>query len=337
MSLLNHKSSIRNHKSRAFTLVELLVVITIIGILIALLLPAVQAAREAARRVQCCNNLKQVGLALLNYEHDNLTFPTGGMPTGRGGHGHSWWIRILPHIEQDNIHDRFDQKSHSTGWLGANPQNTALLRKRSFHYMRCPSSDLRMWVMAPPVHPTWEQAVMSATYTGIAGAGDHPSTRDRHSSPATDGRISYGGILISSTGTPGTPGYPVTVSAAMISDGMSHTMMVGEQSDWCVDDTGQEQDCRSDYRHGFCMGPSTDDHWDRTYNVTTVLHRVNEKSWMAFGVAQNGPNQAIQSAHSGGAHVLFADGSVHFLSEYIQIQTLYNLANRDDGNMAHDF
>ena len=100
----------------AFTLVELLVVITIIGILIALLLPAVQAAREAARRMQCANNLKQVGVALLNYEHACGTFPPGGL-TLPSSCGHSWWVRILPYVEQENIFDQFEQNGGS-GWIG---------------------------------------------------------------------------------------------------------------------------------------------------------------------------------------------------------------------------
>src|SRR3989304_6136809 len=109
-----------HHPKFGFTLVELLVVIAIIGILIALLLPAVQAAREAARRLQCSNNLKQVGLALLNYESSNRVFPFGGLGTQGGGFGHSWWVRILPFIEQNAVYEKFDQKSVDTGWLGAN-------------------------------------------------------------------------------------------------------------------------------------------------------------------------------------------------------------------------
>ena len=85
--------------SRGFTLVELLVVITIIGILIALLLPAVQAAREAARRAKCSNNLKQIGLALLNYESAHGTFPAGGSHSPSGWYGFSWMIQIFPYCE----------------------------------------------------------------------------------------------------------------------------------------------------------------------------------------------------------------------------------------------
>ena len=89
----------------AFTLVELLVVIAIIGILIALLLPAVQAAREAARRLQCSNNLKQLALALHVYHASNCVLPPGGY---RDGNQLSWHARILPHVEQAALYDKID-------------------------------------------------------------------------------------------------------------------------------------------------------------------------------------------------------------------------------------
>ena len=98
-----HHSSIRNQKSRAFTLVELLVVITIIGILIALLLPAVQAAREAARKMQCGNNLKQIGLAMLGYENSSGTLPIGMNWAGATTKGHSAFAALLPYVEQQAL------------------------------------------------------------------------------------------------------------------------------------------------------------------------------------------------------------------------------------------
>ena len=107
--------------AHGFTLVELLVVIAIIGILVALLLPAVQAAREAARRMQCSNNLKQLALGLHNYHDTNKIFPPGlqfhpgaiNLTTGQGirtsaGYGPNWVILTLPYAEQQALHDRFD-------------------------------------------------------------------------------------------------------------------------------------------------------------------------------------------------------------------------------------
>ena len=118
-----------------FTLVELLVVIAIIGILIALLLPAVQAARESARQIQCANNLKQIGLALANYENTNMAFPPGGDPSPFNGtyrmYGCSWMVWMLPYIEQENIYEPIDIQgtfglNGDTCWVGANTHNSAL-------------------------------------------------------------------------------------------------------------------------------------------------------------------------------------------------------------------
>ena len=320
-----------------FTLVELLVVIAIIAILIALLLPAVQAAREAARRAQCQNNLKQVGVALHNYESAIGSFPPGGLgrnPTG--GFGHSWWIRIMPYIEQENIYDRFDQKSRGTGWLGSNPHNGYLLRDVRFHFMRCPSTTLP-WMTQENLNP-FVEAGMRPCYTGVSGAVDHPTTRYMIRKSLQYGKISFGGVLVGrGEYHNGNTEDGHTVRIRDITDGTSYTMMVAEQSGWCRDADGSQKDCRADNNHGFAMGPSSTYGYNRVFNVTIVMHRLNDKSYTNIGVPGDGPNTPIQSSHAGGSHVGLADGSVRFLSEGIGIQTLYNLANRNDGNPPGEF
>ena len=318
--------------THGFTLVELLVVIAIIAILIALLLPAVQAAREAARRAQCQNNLKQVGVALHNYESALGSFPPGGL--GRsgwgGGYGHSWWIRIMPYVEQGIVFDRFDQKStHS--WVLADrvTHNHALLRDVKFHYMRCPSTTL------PWFSREGNSGFMRPCYTGVSGAIDHPTTLDMIRRSPQYGKISFGGVLVGRGENIRKDGH--TVRIRDITDGTSNTMMVAEQSDWCREPDGTESDCRADNDHGFSMGPSTMDGYGRVFNVTIVIHRLNDKSYRNLGVPRDGPNTPIQSIHAGGAYVGLADGSVRFLSEGIDIQTLYNLANRNDGNPLGEF
>lgn len=311
----------------AFTLVELLVVIAILAILAAMLLPAVQMAREAARRSFCSNNLRQVGLALLNYESARGSFPAGGFSTPEGGFGFSWWALILPYIEQDDIFDRLDKKDPTLGFVGhkGNQHNREVLHGVDFPFMSCPSSTLPRYVLRGAVNENAN--VISPMYAGLAGATNHSTARDKKSRGGTQGRISAGGVLIRDK--------PIRI--LQIKDGTSKTLMVGEQSDWCQTSLGNQADCRSDCGYGFPIGPSKDQ-WDRDFNITTVIHGINDKTWVAHGVAGNcGPNRPIQSAHPGGSHLMFADGSVHLFDEQINMDTWYNLVNRDDGNQLHDY
>jgi prepilin-type N-terminal cleavage/methylation domain-containing protein len=307
-----------------FTLVELLVVIAIIGILVAMLLPAVQAAREAARRSHCRNNLKQIGLALLNYESAQSSFPPGGLWSGTGSYGFSWIVRILPYLEESSIYQKLDwtgaNYGGALGWLGANATNAQTLGSVQFPVLYCPSSSLPTMVLNTG---GWTVNDSSTMYAGISGATNDKTAVDKTGAGAAPGRLSSGGVLISLAG----------VRIADIRDGTTNTIAVGEQSDFCSDATGAQSDCRSDCGHGFCMAPGNDG-WERIFNMTTVVNGINEKSANAFGVPGNcGPNRAIQSAHPGGAHVAVADGSVRFVAESLDIQTLYNLANRNDGHV----
>lgn len=341
----------------AFTLVELLVVIAIIGILIALLLPAVQAAREAARRMQCQNNLKQVGLALLNYESDHGVLPPGGIENIPRTYGTSWWVRIFPYVEAGNIADQFDYSLG--GWLGSGSTNSgnnnapaaALLQDKEFPFMYCPSSMLPRKVLDEALGQTgYTQRIQCATYAGIAGAADGNDSNIFSAKYypfvfLAKGWISTGGVLIQYR----------AVSINEITDGMSNTIAVGEQSDflspqgsapspWGANGTPCSfGDCRSDCGHGFTMGPTpsssiTNNKANPTFNLTCVYHPINFKTKTATGIESNcGPNSPIQSVHPGGANVAFADGSVHMLSEMLDIHTLRCLATRNDGMAISDF
>ena len=313
---------------------ELLVVIAIIGILIALLLPAVNAAREAARRIQCLNNLKQIGLGILNYESANGSYPPGGI---RNGYGISWWVRTLPYIKEDTIYQQLDTAGSGAGWLGLHTHNANILRDKFFAYMYCPSSDVPKFTMNTG---NWDQNVMSATYSGIAGSADHPSAADLVKGNPQFGIASVGGILHSARHDPNdwqlSPNWEQDVTVRRVSDGTSKTMMVGEQSDWCYQIDGVPITCQSDWWHGFAMGPGRE--WrSRVFNVTTVLHRINFKSQREIGIMNAGANSALQSVHTGATRLCLQTARPNFSTMDISIETLYNLADRDDGNVLGDF
>lgn len=311
---------------RGFTLIELLVVIAIIAVLIALLLPAVQQAREAARRSQCKNNLKQLGLALHNYHDTFNTFPIGCRSDGSSGWGQSWWVGVLPYIDQGPLYNLWNHSAASAGYTG----QVALLDGKKIPVAKCPSSALADTTTANGGN------LCLANYTGIAGAYPDPTGRAATATAYSDGHFTTGGVFF----------FNSKISIRDITDGTTNQMLVGEQSDFMIDPNGTKVINISSYPHSMWMGSTGGN--ERPFNTTTVRFTPGYKKSEAVGdggvgcpltgVCGNmGSNNPIQSAHVGGAHVLLGDGSVRFISDNINLNTFLYLATRDDGKVLSEF
>lgn len=335
-------------RHKGFTLIELLVVIAIIGILIALLLPAVQAAREAARRSQCSNNLKQLGLALHNYHDTFGVFPFGNRPGGYdGGWGTSFYVRLLPFVEQNALADAWPWTEKNVAYnrsegyaagnanLRGNPVNILNLKIAAFRCPTCPTEDFN----------TSNNAVHMASYAGIAGAVEatpgYVPRRQRPcctccasqcptGGPADQGYASGSGMLVPN----------LVVGFKDCTDGTSNTMILGESSDYAFDAAGAKQHIDPSWPHGWPMGgggPATitdttnTNATDRWFNLTSIRYPIGTQTYALPGVCHNhGSNNPLLSAHPGGTQIALTDASARFLSETIDLATLKNLADRDD-------
>lgn len=317
-----------------FTLIELLVSIAIIGILIALLLPAVQQAREAARRTVCKNNLKQIGLALHNYESNFGRFPIGSR--SQNAFGPSWWVGILPQLEQASLFGLFDMTSNNNGYPLLNPTNGKLVSGVVINTMLCPSSPLPTTVLVGTY------SITRPSYVGVSGAtNDGGFSEPRVSScciPTANGQISAGGFLIPNASLKHND---------LSRDGLTHILAVSETSNFAVDSAGALKNVDAGYPVGWITGtaaagtPPTYNNLPfnpPSWNLTTIRYRPNSREYDRPGIRDNhGPNNPLLSAHSGGVNGLLADGSVRFIGDSIDLQILKGLATRDDGGTVDDF
>jgi prepilin-type N-terminal cleavage/methylation domain-containing protein/prepilin-type processing-associated H-X9-DG protein len=330
-----------DRKLAGFTLVELLVVIAIIGVLVALLLPAIQAAREAARRSQCQNNFKQVGLALQSYHAAQKRFPPGttGSPVGNN-EGWAWGAWILPYIEGGTLYAQVDFKSD--GFIvSTSEQNRRWMRTGSLATYRCPSMDAPLRASNEWNGP---DSVDVGSMVGIAGAlppnaSSLPASAYRWDAAAMNPATAHlatawNGVLFPSS----------KVTIGQMTDGTSNVFAVGETSGNTVYDGHPEVnfDCRGGYPHGWWEGADRTEleGWGgdiRAFNTTYIAYRP-----LGTKVCNGGPvghyrtegtnydNQVpVQSAHVSGAHVAFCDGSVQFLLDSIDFDIYRLLAIRD--------
>ncbi|HEY4308723.1 MAG TPA: DUF1559 domain-containing protein [Pirellulales bacterium] len=313
----------------AFTLVELLASIAIIGLLIALMLPAIQTAREASRRATCANNLKQIGLALLSYENAQHVGPIG--VSGQAGCGMSWWASTLPFLEQAAVSDRLDYSGSSTGFLLLHAGNAQVVNGLQIPSLACPSSTLDQ------MYPVGISSVQMPSYVGISGASNDlgfPETRvNTCCAPGGNlGQISAGGMLVPNR----------SIAYAEVTDGLSNTIAVGECSDNVYNANGVAMRIDGGLPLGWIAGTfelgtppkyAADPAKPKmSYNITTVRYRPNMRDYTQPGIINDhGPNNPLVSSHPGGVHAAVADGAVHFLNDNMDVTVLKALSTRDDG------
>lgn len=343
---------------RAFTLVELLVVIAIIGILVALLLPAVQAAREAARRMSCSNNLKQYGLALHNYADVFKLLPPGGLWDAAPALSWdlpvpSWQARILPFMEQQAAYDKvlwdFTNPGNMTqrrnaGWNSVVSPGVRL-RELQLPYANCPSNAFETirndWdgpgqQSVPFAQTTYSGSLGSQATVSLNGAcnqfytrgvhyedipwnADHGNTWRKEDLSGVFNRVGVG-----------------KMSLAMIQDGTSNVIMVGEI----------RPDCHDHYNGMFGYNGMGNAHASTSAPInirTTCATSQADATARGFPNPQCWPKSnwnyswGFKSNHPGGAQFVFVDGSVQFLSETLDYATYQRLGGRRDGKPVSGF
>lgn len=315
---------------RAFTLVELLVVIAIIGILVALLLPAIQAAREAARRTQCTNNLKNLGLGLLNYHDARKVFPASATvpaanmePLKFNRIFGSWIIDLLPYIEQASLQDQITINATTRM---SDPVNEPA-RTTELSLMLCPSdvglgnafveSDGGRWARGNyglNAHQYWPNISLNRQAIGLDSG-----TMTQY----LDYNLGLGGFAITGVGGP-------DMSIGKMTDGTTNTILLGEmrvgflpgdrRGVWAMGLCGSNYHCR--HASNGVNAPNScgsgEDDVDRIKDMVGLEQLEAMKTECMHAADVDSGQSVMRSVHPGGIFVALADGSARFISDFIQ-------------------
>ncbi len=331
-------TSSTRRRTKGFTLVELLVVIAIIGILVSLLLPAVQAAREAARRMQCSNNLKQIALAIHNYADSHKVLPPSwlfDMPTMNV---QTWGVGILPYLELSTVSDQYDSRVPSLFQAGAfghsqpiADKNIALISTFQSVYI-CPSAshrDEKVYSGAVPFGGatlTWEASPsdyctttgVRGGYAGFAYGTNSPKHRDGAMQPYINAPgAGLGGREIS--------------EFVSIRDGLSNTFLVGERLGGVKIFNGNQETDETVIETNFA--PNNGGGWGDFLNGEHwIAGSVKNGSLLLDGpCAINCTNlrgRGFYAFHPGGCHFAMCDGSVRFMSETVAAYPFASMITR---------
>ena len=305
-------------RSRGFTLIELLVVIAIMAILIALLLPAVQQAREAARRTQCKNNLLQINLALQNYHQAHEVLPpgsvnaTGPIENVPDGFHHSWYTSLLPYLDEQPVFKNIDPD------LSIYDPAQSVARGAVLEVLLCPSD--------PGATLSSHSGDSPSALTNFAGA--------HHPVEAPIDVTNHGVLFLNSR-----------VRMSDVADGISHTIFVGEFKR-AGDDLGWASGTRASLRNGGLAINQTPG--GSPYYNDPGAAPADPAVWAAGSTFDESIDPATRndpallvggfgSHHAGGAHFALGDGSVRFCSENMNLPVYEQLLDRADGTVTGEF
>ena len=325
--------------SLGFTLVELLVVIAIIGILIALLLPAVQMAREAARRISCGNNLKQYGLAVHNYHDTHKQLPPAGTFRNRAGRDWGqnmaprigWQVRIMPFMEQNALYERLNMNAinaHLTQvpWEGG----TLEARRIQVPYAMCPS-DPRDRVRGAWAQASYSGNLGSQLVTSNNGSCNTFTTLNLHRMPGSAANHGNSSDVNRVNGIFSRHGMDIRL--ASITDGTSNTFLVGEVLMDCTDHTSGWWNFNGGGNAHASTSVPLNTMTTCARNEQEAIDRgyLNPQCWQ-----KNNWNYSwgFRSKHPTGAQFALADGSVHFKNQTMDYKTYQYMGSRNDGNVV---